>query len=196
MTDELHELTALQQGEGIRAGRIDPVALAEHYYDRIAVADPDHVTYVSLTRERALIESMAARRRAAAGMTLSPLDGVPISWKDLCDTAGHPTEGASALFKGRVPQRDAECLARATRAGVVCLGKTNLPDLAFSGLGVNPYPGTPVNPPQPGRRSEGARGQFIRCRGLGGVGVGGGRHRDRHRAGPCAFRPPLTELWA
>lgn len=149
MTDALHELTALQQGEGIRAGRIDPVALAEHYYDRIAVADPDHVTYVSLTRERALVEAMAARRRAASGMTLSPLDGVPISWKDLYDTAGHPTEGASGLFKGRVPDRDAECLARATRAGLVCLGKTNLPDLAYSGLGVNPYAGTPVNPHSP-----------------------------------------------
>ncbi|WP_417515983.1 amidase [Minwuia sp.] len=149
MTDAFHEMTALALGRGIAAGRIDPVALAEHFFDRIAEADPDRKTYVSLTRERAYAEAMAARRRAAAGAMLSPLDGVPISWKDLFDTAGHATEGASKLFSGRVPERDAVALERAAAAGVVCLGKTNLPDLAYSGLGANPHTGTPVNPYSP-----------------------------------------------
>ena len=143
---EWHEMTALALGAGVAAGEIDPVTLAEHFFDRIEAADPDRRTFVSLTRERAYSEAMAARRRAAAGMLLSPLDGVPIGWKDLFDTAGHPTEGASALFRGRVPDRDAEPLRRAVAAGLVCLGKTNLPDLAYSGLGVNPNSGTPVNP--------------------------------------------------
>ncbi|WP_416898840.1 MAG: amidase [Minwuia sp.] len=146
---EWHEMTALELGRGVKAGEIDPVALADHFLDRIEAADPDRRTFVSLTRERAYGEAIAARRRAAAGMVLSPLDGVPIGWKDLFDTANHPTEGASALFAGRVPDRDAEPLRRATAAGAVCLGKTNLPDLAYSGLGVNPHTGTPANPHSP-----------------------------------------------
>jgi aspartyl-tRNA(Asn)/glutamyl-tRNA(Gln) amidotransferase subunit A len=143
---EYHEMTALALGREIQAGRIDPLTLAEHFLDRIEAVDPSRRSFVSLTRDRALSEAMAARKRVSGGMTVSLLDGVPIGWKDLVDTANHPTEGASRLFRGRVPDRDAECLSRVTAAGMVCIGKTNLPDLAYSGLGANPYTGTPVNP--------------------------------------------------
>lgn len=146
MSKQYHEMSALELGRGIRAGDIDPLTLAEHFLDRIEAQDPGRKTFVSLTRERAFAEAMAARRRVSSGSALSGLDGVPMAWKDLVDTAGHPTEGASRLFKGRVPDRDAECLTRATAGGMVCIGKTNLPDLAYSGLGANPYTGTPVNP--------------------------------------------------
>jgi aspartyl-tRNA(Asn)/glutamyl-tRNA(Gln) amidotransferase subunit A len=94
------------------------------------------------------------------------LDGVPISWKDLFDSAGTPTEAGSRLLEGRVPETDAEVLARATRAGLVCLGKTHMSELAFAGLGLNPaYRGTPegATPPNvhfpdcvPGGSSSGA----------------------------------------
>ncbi|WP_206419891.1 amidase [Minwuia thermotolerans] len=163
MSRDYHAMTALELGRGVAGGDIDPLMLTEHFLDRIAEYDPGHSIFVSLTQERALAEAMAARRRAAAGLLRSPLDGVPIGWKDLFDTAGHPTEGASALFRGRVPDRDAEPLARAVTAGLVCLGKTNLPDLAYSGLGVNPWSGTPANahspkgdPRVPGGSSAGA----------------------------------------
>lgn len=146
MGSEYHEMTALALGREIRAGRIDPLTVAEHFLDRIEAMESGRRTFVSLTRERAFAEAMAARRRVSAGMPLSPLDGVPMGWKDLVDTANHPTEGASRLFKGRVPDRDAVCLSRAAAGGMVCIGKTNLPDLAYSGLGANPYTGTPVNP--------------------------------------------------
>jgi len=149
MTPDYHQMSALELGSAIGEGRADPVAIAEHFLERIVAEDPERRCYVSVTGERALSEARAARRRAGAGQRLSPLDGVPISWKDLVDTAGHPTEGASRLFKGRVPATDAECLGRAVNAGLVCLGKTNLPDLAYSGLGANPYTGTPVNPHSP-----------------------------------------------
>jgi aspartyl-tRNA(Asn)/glutamyl-tRNA(Gln) amidotransferase subunit A len=60
---------------------------------------------------------MAAAARAKAGQRLSPLDGVPVSWKDLFDTAGVATEAGSALLKGRVPARDARCWRNATGRG-------------------------------------------------------------------------------
>ena len=91
---------------------------------------------------------------------------MPISWKDLFDSAGIATEAGSRLLEGRVPDADAEVLARATRAGLVCLGKTHMSELAFAGLGLNPaYRGTPegatppnVNDPAcvPGGSSSGA----------------------------------------
>ncbi len=64
-----------------------------------------------------------------------PLDGVPLSWKDLYDSAGTATEAGTRLMAGRVPDRDAAVLGRATAAGTVALGKTHMSEVAFSGLG-------------------------------------------------------------
>ncbi|MDB9946448.1 amidase family protein, partial [Ascidiaceihabitans sp.] len=99
--------------------------------------------YARVTSERALSEATAAAGRAKSGHRLSLLDGVPISWKDLFDTAGVGTEAGSKLLSGRVPDVDAIVLANATAMGLVCLGKTHMSELAFSGLGYNPSTETP-----------------------------------------------------
>jgi len=146
MTETYAQMTALELGAAIGEGEIDPVELAEYFLARIADEDPEHKVFITVTDERALDEASAAKERAEAGLRRGPLDGVPISWKDLVDSAGVATTGASEVFRNRVPERDALILARATRAGMVCLGKTNLSEFAFSGLGINPAYGTPVNP--------------------------------------------------
>lgn len=146
MAKHWHEMTALELGHLIGEGTIDPIELAQYFLERIKKLDPEHKIYVRLTEERALSEAKAAAIRAANGTRLSPLDGVPISWKDLFDTAGVETEAGTRLYEGRIPATDAECLTRASRAGLVCLGKTNMPDIAFSGIGVNPWTGTGANP--------------------------------------------------
>ncbi|RSK30721.1 amidase [Rhodovulum iodosum] len=132
-------------GRGIGAGEIDPVALAEAYLGAIAAHPEAGRIYARTTPERALAEAGAARERAKTGHRLGPLDGVPVSWKDLFDTAGVATEAGSALLAGRVPGQDAEVLRNATAQGLVCLGKTHMSELAFSGLGVNPVTETPPN---------------------------------------------------
>ena len=134
-------------GRRIGAGEIDPVELAEDFLQR-AAASRD--IYARLTPDRARSEAMAARNRARTGTRHGPLDGVPISWKDLFDTAGVATEAGSALLEGRVPDADAEVLSTASQGGLVCLGKTHMSELAFSGLGVNPVTATP-----PGRHNPG-----------------------------------------
>lgn len=153
-------MSMAELGRGIGAGQIDPVALARTYLEAIAASPVADRIYARVTADRALIEAGAAKRRAEAGQRLGPLDGVPISWKDLFDTAGVATEAGSALLKDRVPARDARVLANATAAGLVCLGKTHMSELAFSGLGVNPITATPpcVNDPgaAPGGSSSGA----------------------------------------
>ncbi len=154
------QMTASDLGRGIGAGTIDPVALTETYLDAIMAHDLCDRIYARTTRDRAVSEAQAAAARAKTGQRLSLLDGVPISWKDLFDTAGAGTEAGSKLLKGRVPDQDAVVLANATAMGLVCLGKTHMSELAFSGLGYNPSTATPpcVNDAAavPGGSSSGA----------------------------------------
>ncbi len=153
-------MTAADLGRGIGAGAIDPVALAHTYLDAIEAHRHKDKIYSAVTADRAMAEAEAAKERADAKLRLGPLDGVPISWKDLFDSAGTATEAGSALLKGRVPARDATVLRTATMAGLVCLGKTHMSELAFSGLGLNPSTATPpcVNDENavPGGSSSGA----------------------------------------
>lgn len=144
------KMSAADLGRGIGAGKIDPVELTEAYLSAIKAHPLRDRIYARLTEDRALAEAGAAAKRARAGHRLGPLDGVPISWKDLFDTAGVVTEAGSALLKGRVPGEDAEVLKAATAQGLVCLGKTHMSELAFSGLGLNPVTATPpcVNDPE------------------------------------------------
>ncbi len=130
-------------GRGIAAGEIDPVDLTRTYLDAIKAHPLQNRIYARLTEERAMAEAEAASERAKLGLRRSPIDGVPISWKDLFDTAGTATEAGTALLEGRMPEADALVLQNATSAGLVCLGKTHMSELAFSGLGLNPVTETP-----------------------------------------------------
>lgn len=160
MTADWHTRSAADLGRDIGAGRIDPVALTEAFLDAIATHPDGARIYTRAMPERALAEARAAALRARDGMRRGPLDGVPVSWKDLFDTAGTETEAGSALLRGRVPGSDARVLQSATAAGLVALGKTHMSELAFSGLGLNPVTATPpnVNDPAavPGGSSSGA----------------------------------------
>lgn len=154
------KMTACDLGRGIGSGDIDPVALTQTYLDAIETHELKDRIYARVTAKRALIEANAAALRAQSGQRLSLLDGVPISWKDLFDTADVETEAGSKLLEGRVPDRDAVVLANATAMGLVCLGKTHMSEIAFSGLGYNPSTNTPpcVNDADavPGGSSSGA----------------------------------------
>ncbi len=134
---------AADLGRDIEAGKIDPRDLTQTYLTAIAAHKFSDRIYARLTEDRARTEANAASDRAKRGLRRSPLDGVPISWKDLYDTAGVATESGSALLEGRVPERDARVLTNATEAGLICLGKTHQTELAFSGLGLNPVTASP-----------------------------------------------------
>ncbi|WP_406646475.1 amidase family protein [Aliisedimentitalea scapharcae] len=158
--DHWLNMTAADLGRGIAAGEIDPVDLTRTYLDAIDAHPMRDRIYTVVTHDRAMAEARAASERAKLGLRLSPLDGVPISWKDLFDSAGVATESGSDLLKGRVPDHDALVLRTATQMGLVCLGKTHMSELAFSGLGLNPVKQTPpcINDSEaaPGGSSSGA----------------------------------------
>ncbi len=160
MTADWLTRSAADLGRAIAAGKIDPVELTDAFLEAITAHPEAERIYARTMPERARAEAGAARDRAGAGLRLGPLDGVPVSWKDLFDTAGTETEAGSALLKGRTPDRDARVLRNTCAAGLVALGKTHMSELAFSGLGLNPITATPpnVNDPAavPGGSSSGA----------------------------------------
>ncbi len=89
----------------------------------------------------------AVDRLRAAGYAASPLAGIPVSVKDLFDVAGSTTRAGSRVLTGAAPAAaDAPIVARLRAAGAVIVGKTNMTEFAYSGLGINPHYGTPRNP--------------------------------------------------
>ncbi|MEM9433657.1 MAG: amidase [Pseudomonadota bacterium] len=136
-------MSASDLGRGIARGEICAEALTEAFLHAAETHPLCDRIYARLTQDRARAEAAAAAARARAGTRQGLLDGVPISWKDLFDTAGVATEAGSKLLAGRVPDADAEVLQVATQGGSVCLGKTHMSELAFSGLGLNPMTATP-----------------------------------------------------
>ncbi len=167
-------MTACDLGRGIGMGQIDPVELTETYLSAIDAHPHRDRIYACVTHDRARAEAQAAQERVKLGLRRSLLDGVPISWKDLFDTAGVGTEAGSALLKGRVPESDAQVVRNATAMGTICLGKTHMSELAFSGLGLNPVMATPpcVNDEEavPGGSSSGAGASVAWGLAAGGIG--------------------------
>ncbi|MDR8730889.1 2-amino-5-chloromuconic acid deaminase [Burkholderia pseudomultivorans] len=136
--------TALALTRRYAAGDTDPVRVARAALER-AAAMP--AVFLSVTPARALAAAAASATRWRLGQPLSALDGVPVAWKDLFDMAGTVTTAGAEAFRARAPAaHDAALVAAAERAGMVSIGKTNLSELAYSGLGLNPHFGTPTNP--------------------------------------------------
>jgi aspartyl-tRNA(Asn)/glutamyl-tRNA(Gln) amidotransferase subunit A len=117
--------------------------------------------FLTLYRETAREAADAADARARDGKRLGPLDGAIVSIKDLFDVAGEPTRAGSTVLADAPPARsDAPVVERLRRAGAVIVGKTNMSEFAFTGVGANPHYGTPGNPADrtrvPGGSSSGA----------------------------------------
>jgi len=146
----------------LAAGRTTSRALVEAALMRIA----DHAgegsrVFVKVYAEVARAPADAQDRLRAAGYVASPLAGLPVSVKDLFDVAGEVTlAGSRALDDTPPANADAPIVARLKAAGAVIIGRTNMTEFAFSGVGVNPHYGTPGNPCDrsliPGGSSAGA----------------------------------------
>jgi aspartyl-tRNA(Asn)/glutamyl-tRNA(Gln) amidotransferase subunit A len=142
-------LSIAELGAAFRARRLSPVEVTQRCLERIAQKDPELRAFITVTAELALAQARTAAAELLDDHDRGPLHGVPIALKDLIDTAGIRTTGASALFEDRVPTEDAEVVRRLRDAGAVMLGKLNLHELAYGGSGVvGHYPASrnPRNP--------------------------------------------------
>ncbi|QCB47229.1 amidase [Hydrogenophaga sp. PAMC20947] len=119
------------------------------------------LTFTRLYEIDARAAATAADARLRAGHSLGPLDGRLVSIKDLFDVAGEPTTAGSAILRDAPPAaHDAVVVRRLRAGGAVIVGKTNMTEFAFSGVGINPHYGTPGNSHDaariPGGSSSGA----------------------------------------
>ena len=157
---DFNSLTASELGALIGKGEIDPVELTEHFISQIEISPIGEKIYSTVTSQLALEQAKDSKIRAKLGRRLSSLDGVPISWKDLFDITGYPCEAGSDLLAGRLANKNSKVYNFAEAHGLICLGKTHMSELAFSGLGLNPVRETPpcINYPEsvPGGSSSGA----------------------------------------
>jgi len=117
----------------------------------VRIADPKGEggrACLTLYAETARAAADAADARARHGVSLGPLDGTLVTLKDLFDVAGEVTRaGSKILAEEGVPAgADAPVVRRLRAAGAVIVGKTNMTEFAFSGIGANPHFGTPGNP--------------------------------------------------
>jgi aspartyl-tRNA(Asn)/glutamyl-tRNA(Gln) amidotransferase subunit A len=104
-------------------------------------------TYTQIDRLSAREAADASDAFRARGYVPSALAGVPVSVKDLFDVKGQVTTAGSRILRETAPAvRDAAAVARLREAGAVFVGRTNMSEFAFSGLGLNPHYGTPMNP--------------------------------------------------
>lgn len=154
----LADLTLSQAAAALSAREVSPVELTDAYLARIAELDPSLNAYVEVTFQRAKEDAARAADEIAKGRYRGPLHGVPIAVKDLVDTAGIRTGSGTAVYRDRVPARDATVARRLADAGAVLLGKTNAHELAFGVTTVNPHTGTTRNPKDPSRISGGSSG--------------------------------------
>src|SRR6267154_1543202 len=154
--------TVLDLAAALRAGHTSSRDLVEMALARIA--DPDGEgprTFIKIYADTARAAADAQDRLRRAGYVASPLAGLPVSVKDLFDVAGERTlAGSKALDDSPPAAHDAPTIARLRAAGAVLIGRTNMTEFAFSGVGINPHYGTPGNPYDrrliPGGSSSGA----------------------------------------
>lgn len=144
MSEQLTSLTLTDLARRYRDGSLDPVTVTEAYLAAIEAHPEGRAVYRVVTAQRALRQARAAKRRFEDGVGGGPLLGVPIAIKDLLGTAGDVTAAGSRVMAERAPEaEDAPVAARLDAAGAVFLGKTNMTELAYSGIGINPHFGTP-----------------------------------------------------
>ena len=156
---EGHSIRTLH--EAYRDGRLTPTVVAVRAIERAQSSEPG--LFTCILAERAMAEAEASAVRWGRGAPLGPLDGVPVAWKDLFDLQGVPTTAGSNLRRhANPPAEDCTAVRSLTQCGVVNIGKVGLSEFAYSGLGLNPHYGTPLNrsscdgPRAPGGSSSGS----------------------------------------
>lgn len=160
--------------------------------DSLAAIDADQArggaTYTHVDRAAACEAALSSDAFRARGYVPSALAGVPISVKDLFDVKGQVTTAGSRILRDASPAvRDAVAVARIRQAGAVLVGRTNMSEFAFSGLGLNPHYGSPSNPVDPRRLAGGSSSGAARSVALGHVAAALGTDTGGSVRIPAAF---------
>ena len=168
------QLSAAEQAALIRSRELSPVDLLESVLERIAQQNPALGAYCTLAEDQARATAQQAEAALATSQPLGPLHGVPVSVKDLIDTAGIRTTYGSLAYRDRVPEADDVVVERLRAAGAVIVGKTNTSEFGYMAACHNQLFPTTRNPwnleRTPGGSSGGAAAAV--SAGLGSIAIG------------------------
>ncbi len=177
----------------LQAGKASATSLVEESLARIAI-NPSPFTYVAARRARR--DAAESDERLRAGRARSPLEGVPVSVKDLFDVEGEVTAAGSVVCRDHaVAVQDAPVVAALRNAGAVIVGRTHMSEFAFTGLGDNPHFPRCTNPRDearvPGGSSSGAAASVAREQVFMGLGTdtGGSVRIPAAFCGLTGFKP-------
>lgn len=194
MVSTLNDLTL-----ALSEGRTSSVALTELALARAQDAAGEGArVFTKLYAESALAQARASDTLRAAGIVRSAVEGLPISIKDLFDIEGETTMAGSVAREGEpAADENAEVVQRLIAAGAVIIGRTNMTEFAYSGLGINPHYGTPLNPYDrstgriPGGSSSGAAVSVADGMAVAGIGsdTGGSVRIPAALCGLTGFKP-------
>lgn len=196
--------TLAELARSLVAGTTTSGRLVEECLARIA--DPGGEgprTFLKVHAETARAAADYYDRLRALGVTLTPWAGIPISIKDLFDMAGDVTTAGSKVLLGQAPAAsDCTAVARVRAAGFIPIGRTNMTEFAYSGLGLNPHYGTPLNPFErprgraPGGSSSGAAVSIVEQMSYGALGTdtGGSCRIPAAFCGIVGFKPTARRV--
>lgn len=129
------------------SGRISSRELTEQALEAALKSSEAPSTFIAVHADTARATADAIDVLRVAKVPLPPLASIPVSIKDLFDEAGHITRAGSRVRNDAAPaERDSVVVQRMRMAGAVIIGRTNMTEFAYSGLGLNPHYGTPRNP--------------------------------------------------
>lgn len=155
---EIQFATATATAELIRRRAVSPVEVLEAHLRRIEECD-DHIhAFVILRPEKAMEEARAAERAVMSGQSLGPLHGVPVAIKDEGHLAGEPTSYGMRSLRASIQTHTGPDVARLRDAGVVIVGKTNLPEFGHKGVTDNRFIGPTSTPFDLAKNAGGSSG--------------------------------------
>ncbi len=192
--------SACRIAAAIRRGDTSAREIVDACLARIETVNPRINAVVQLVPERARAEADALDRLAANGEFRGPLHGVPITLKDSLDTEGIVSTGGTLGRKDYVPAQDAPVVARLRAAGAVLLGKTNTPELTFSGETNNLIYGRSCNPFDLERSPGGSSGGAAAIIASGGAALelgsdtGGSIREPAHLCGIAGIKPTAGRM--
>ncbi|QDY89615.1 amidase [Arthrobacter sp. UKPF54-2] len=159
---EIHELSAVALRDALRSGELSARQATAHFLDRIAASNPHLGAFITVTAEQALADAAAADTRHARAATKGPalplLHAMPTAFKDLTDVAGVVTTHGSAALEHKPAPADGALAAALKGAGVVSLGKTQVPEFGLTAYSENRIAPPSRNPYALSRSSGGSSG--------------------------------------
>ena len=163
MSDTISSLSLKDLQKGIVDGDFSCMEVTEHYLERIAKHDSALNSYLTVTKDEAIVQATQADNAIRSGEIKSPLAGIPYALKDLFCTKGIRTTAASKILDNFISPYDATVQVKLQNAGGVLLGKNNMDEFAMGSSNENSAYGNVQNPWDLSRVPGGSSGGGAAC---------------------------------